>query len=196
MRKIFMALMAVAAISFVGCKPKDAPEEPKSEMKLFYEVKLTGNVTDYVKLNMRYVESPDSDNIAVKENIIAEIEYDEYTVQQGVMATCGVEPSVRVTELFKQLFTDEAKYNTMVKSNPKLFIAMGYKITLPDGSLKAEYINKDSIELATLAYYKEQMGLTIHTVEYNAFQPIAATILWDGQDKVDTDYIYEFWKRH
>ncbi len=191
-----MALMAVAAISFVGCKPKNAPEEPKSEMKLFYEVKLTGNVTDYVKLNMRFVESPDSNNIAVKEDIIAELEYDEYTVQKDVVTTCGVEPSVRVTELFKQLFTDDAKYNTMVASKPKFFVGMGYKTTHPDGRVDVKYLSKDSIELATLVYYKELMAETIHTVEKNAAQPIAATILWDGQDKVDEDYICEFWKRH
>lgn len=196
MRKLFMALMAVAAISFVGCKPQNTPEEPKSEMKLFYEVKLTGNVTDYVKLNMRYVNIPDSNDILVKENIVAEREYDEYTVQKEVVTTCGVEPSVRVTELFKQLFTDQAKYNTMVTSNPKLFIAMGYKITLPDGSLKTEYINKDSVELATLVYAPQQMNLTIYMVEKNVAQPIAATILWDGQDKVNTDYITNFWNRH
>lgn len=196
MKKLFLALMAMAAITMVGCKPQDAPEEPKSEMKIFYEVKLTGNVTDYVKLNMRYVESPDSNNIATKEDIIAEREYDEYTVQKDVVTTCGVEPSVRVTELFKQVFTDQAKYNTMVASNPKLFIAMGYKITLPDGSIKAEYINKDSVELATLVYFPDLMNLTIDYLEKDAAQPIAATILWDGQDKVNIDYIYEFWKRH
>lgn len=198
-----MMLMALAAISFVGCKPKNAPEddkkdEPKvttTDVKLFYEVKLTGAITDYVKFNLRYIDIPDTNKISVKENIVADWKSDEFTVVKGDTAYYGIEPSFRATELFKQALTDEAKYKTMVESNSTLVVTMGYKRILSDGSLDIWPISQDSIGLSVEnAFNPEDMAQAVADLERS--HPIAHWILWSVDNYISSQWMPNFWDRH
>lgn len=46
MKKLLLALMAVAAISLVGCKPKNTPEEPTKTTYAYAEYTITTNATE------------------------------------------------------------------------------------------------------------------------------------------------------
>lgn len=206
MKKLFLAMMAVAAITFVGCKPQNEPEKDKdqepggetkvtlTDVKLYYDVKLTGKIADYVKLNLRYIEIPDSNNIAVKENIVADWKYDEYTVEKGNAAVYGIEPSIRVTELFKQTFSSEEKNKTMVESNSTLVITMGYIGTFSDGHVDVWPIGTDSIGLSNMPFDKSQEKAMIDEVE--GAKPFAHSFLWDKEGVVHSEPIHNFWYRH
>lgn len=136
----------------------------------------------------------DSNKIAVMENITSDWTPVDYTVQQGVMATYGLEPTIHVTELFKQTFRDQAKHDAMEASNSTLVVAMGYKKTLPDGSVNEVYA-MDSISLSSIPSDENLMGLTIDVLE-NASKPVAETFLWDEQDQLNSHVIANFWFRH
>lgn len=211
MKKIFLALMAVAAISFVGCKPKNAPEGGKeqgqeqgetkptcTDVKLYYEVKLTGKISDYVKLNLRYIEIPDSNNIGVKENITSDWKFEEYTVAKGDTAYYGIEPSIRATELYKQALTDEAKFKTMAESNSTLLIAMYMKKILSDGSVDNWPIFRDTISLSSASFDPSQKDAMLRELENP--ESTAHFCTWRDADaygdNVVSNWIPFFWDRH
>lgn len=208
MRKIFLALMAVAAITLVGCKPQNTPEGGKeqggdtislcTDVKLYYEVKLTGKISDYVKLNLRYIEIPDSNKIGVKENITSDWKYEEYTVAKGDTACYGIEPSIRATELYKQALTDEAKFKTMVESNSTLVVLMCEKKTLSNGSVDLWPISKHTIDLSSASFDPSQKDAMLRELEKT--EPIAHYFTWrdadEYGDRISTTEIPNFWDRH
>lgn len=205
MKKLFLAMMAVAAIAFVGCKPQNEPEGGKEEggetkvtctdVKLYYEVKFTGKMADYVKLNMRYVNIPDSNDILVKENIISDWTPEGYSVKQGVTAVYGLEPSLRASELFKQTFDDEAKHKTMVESNSTLVITMGHKSTFSDGRVDLWPACNYTFSLSEIPFDKSKKDAIINSLEKSA-NPVAYSFLWDNEDYLNSKPISNFWDRH
>lgn len=203
-----MVLMAVAAIAFVGCKPQNAPEgdkkpeeQPKPtcvDVKLYYEVKLTGNIVDYVKLNLRYIEIPDSNKIGVKENITSDWKYQEYTVEKGDTAFYGIEPSIRATELYKQALVDEAKYKTMAESNSTLLVVMCCKKILSDGSVDVWPMSRDTVDLSAAPFDPSQKDAML--AELESHDPLAHYFTWRDADEygdyTSSIHIPFFWDRH
>lgn len=201
MKKIFLALMAVAAIAFVGCKPQNEPDKDKdkepevtcTDVTVFYDVELSGKIADYVKLDIRYIEIPDSNKISVKQNVTESWKYNEFPVTKGMTVYYGIECSMRPTELFKEAIKDEAKYKAMVESGSKLRIALREEANYTDGTSKEVEGTKFGVDFSgyTDMSLADQLAAKVERIEGYAYQ-----LTWDNDNNVLAKIIDLFWDRH
>lgn len=162
MKKLLLALMAVAAISLVGCKPKNTPSDPTKTTYAYAEYTITTNATEALASvsDLRIVYTDENGQQAEK-------------IVSAKSATISVKTTGPVESIFIEVYTAKKADANFTETNPYAYkseksgmmvmdIEMGVSGVLTTYDNKGNSIGNVNIA-ATSATYTEMLLVAVET---------------------------------
>lgn len=173
MKKLLLALMAVAAISLVGCKPKNTPEEPTKTTYAYAEYTITTNATEALAsvADLRIVYTDENGQQAEK-------------IVSAKSATISVKTTGPVESISIEAYTAKKADADFTETNPYAYKLEGYDMMVMDLGMgfsgvlttfdnKGNPIKPVKIEASSPTYRQTQLFGVETVIDIMAKSPLA-----------------------